>query len=241
MNENTLVAVCGYAGDAHQIRNALPYYTHHHCPLLVLSPEDAPITAKLVLLKPEISYRTGGVRAYIGQPSLDRQKRFFEILLEYPYHYFLLHDSDSVCLSPKLPDYLYAEPNVVWSNIVSDAMHPRPEGYPYPRLAFQPPYFLSRQSMAKLVEVADSVPGDPRTPFVDWCMMAWTVKAGLAYKGFPDGVSSPTNDDDVSSVTAVSNAVRNEGKIFIHSVKTLHILRRLGYDRVEWKRKHKAK
>jgi hypothetical protein len=229
MNENTLVAVCGYEGDAHQIRNAMPYYLHHKCPVLVLSPDDSPIVAR----NPNIWTRTGGKRAYIGQESLDRQIIHLRILLEHPFKHYLVNDSDSVCLSPRLPDYLYKS-DVLWSNEVSDEMHNRPEpDYQYPRLAFQPPYFMSRNVIQRLLTVADKVKANPTTPFIDWCMMAWAISAGIPHKSFPEGVSCPSSD--AHSLNVMTHAVMRNGKIFVHSIKTLEVLKQIGHARVRYK------
>lgn len=232
LNPDTLVAVCGYAGDANQIKIQMPYLQHHGSPVLVLSPDDAPVTARLLGNPRNTLYQTGGKRAYVGQLSLDRQRDHLKILAARPERFFLVHDSDSICLSPKLPGYLYAEPDVVWSNIVSDEFHPRDEGYPFPRLAFQPPYFLSKESIQKLIEVADTVPGNPRSPFIDWCMMAWSFTAKLAYKAFPDGMSCGTAQDNPNGIRCMSEGVGIHGKIFLHSIKTRDVLIHLAHQRL---------
>jgi hypothetical protein len=234
-NPNTLVAICGYAGDSHQIRMLMPYMLHHQCPVVVLSPTDSPVTSKHVSPRTEIQYRHGGVRAYIGPQSLERQVEHLKILLTFPHQHFLINDSDSVVLVPQLPKYLYQEPDVVWSNVVSDEMHPREEGYPYPRLAFQPPYFLSRKTIQALIDVAPTVEVNPRTPFIDWCMMSWSVRAKLDYKGFPDGASCGTSHGE--GLELMSNLVRHHGRTFIHSVKDGRVLHRLAWDRMAYKKK----
>lgn len=265
MNEKTVVAVFGYAGDAHQIRMMLPYYLHHRRPVIILSPMDSPITSKEVPIRlqvhynrpgqatpvepPPVYFQQAGKRAYIGPDSLTRQAAQMQLMInQFRDEWFLLNDSDSVVLSPELPLYIYENPEIVWSNIVNDAtVHPMEERlkvvatYDYPQLAFQPPYFIHRTAIQKLINVAPSVPPDPRTPFIDWCMMAWSVRAGLQYRGFPDGCSCPTNDANPSSIAAVSNAVQNEGKIFIHSIKTPHVLQRLAFDRLRYKKTHGLK
>src|SRR6266508_4379022 len=123
--------------------------------------------------------RTGGLQSYIGRDSLFRQIRHLQILLEYPFKYYLMNDADSMCISPNLPDYLYNESHVVWSNEVSDMMHQRMRGYQYPRLAFQPPYFISRDNIVRMLENAKRIIIDSTTPFIDWWMMAVVCKAGL--------------------------------------------------------------
>jgi len=238
LNPNTLVAICGYAGDAQQIKNFLPYYLHHQTPVLILSPSDSPITAREVPARPQIRYQSGGKRAYVGQESLDRQIEHLKILLTRPEEYFLVHDSDSICLSPELPKYLYAEPQVLWSNVVSDEMHPRAEDYPFPRLAFQPPYFFTRGVIEKLLAVADKVPANPRSPFLDWAMMAWSVSAGIPYKTFPDGISCPTNADNLEACRCMREAVGIHGRVFIHSIKTREMMLSVGQQRVAFKHRH---
>lgn len=223
LNPDTIVSVHGYAGDANQISLLLPYYGHHECPVIIVSPTDSPIRFED---RPGLSCVQAGLRAYIGQVSLDRQKLQMQLLLRnYPHRWFLMNDSDSVCLSAKLPDYLYERNDVLWSNIVSDAtVHPMADrlkavpNYDFPQLAFQPPYFLHRSAMERLVQVADVVPGDPRTPFIDWCMMAWAVKSGVQYAGFREGASCGTNTPH--GLECMLNTVRHEGKFFLHSVKT---------------------
>src|SRR5258708_5855871 len=118
MNKNTRVAVCCYAGDQHQVIESLGMYLHHACPVVILSPEDS----KAEINYPGVVNRFGGKRAYIGQDSLDRQAEHLRLLLEFPENHFLIHDSDSVSLDPKIPDYLYEQPDVVWSNQVTDAI-----------------------------------------------------------------------------------------------------------------------
>lgn len=243
INPNTLVSVHGYAGDAHQVRNFMLYYHHHKCPVMVLSPEDSRIDEKNCPVRPPVTYRFGGLRAYIGQLSLDRQKKHLEILLETPMDWFLMNDSDSVCLSPEIPKVLYKDENTLWANVVSDGMHDRTgrPDYPFPREACQPPYFCHRKVLEKIVAVADSVPGDIQTPFIDWCMMAWPFKAGVTYRNFPSswGVSCPSTVD--FSLRAMLAAISRNGAIFIHSIKTFQVFQQIGWARVEWKRRNRVK
>jgi hypothetical protein len=170
-----------------------------------------------------------GKRAYIGPDSLVRQKLHLQAMLEYPFDFFLANDSDSVCLSPKIPQYLYDEPDVLWSNEVSDMMHVRPASYKWPRLAFQPPYFMSRQVIEKLLSVADDVEFDPQTPFIDWVFMAWAVASDCPHKNYRDGISCPSTSPD--GLNLMRHMVRHEGRIMIHSVKSAYVLSRLVNDR----------
>lgn len=239
-NERTIVSVHGYAGDADQVRLIMPYYRHHQCPVYIVSPVDFPLDLRKVPGM-GLKYIYAGKRAYTGQLSLDRQKLQMQELLKLKgYDYFLMNDSDSVCLSPELPRYLYDE-DVLWSNVVSDEMHIRTDPkYPWPRLAFQPPYFCSRKILEGLVEVADSIPADPQTPFIDWCMMAWAVGGKVPWKNFPttQGVSCPTRNYEPGK-KLMGDMIRYHGAVMLHSIKTMDALQVAAWSRVEWKRAHR--
>lgn len=237
-NPDTLVSVHGYAGDVHQVRNAMPYYVHHKCPVVVLSPTDAPIIKQNIGSWAGVEYKQAGLRAYIGQASLDRQLEHLKILLTYPQNWFLMNDADSVCLSPRLPDYLYKEPGIFWANIVSDMMHQRPPEYSLPRVALQPPYFLHRSALEKIVAVAPGIPAEPQTPFIDWCLMAWALGAGVPWKNFQDhdGVSCPTASYEPGCL-AMEDAIKHHRAVFLHSIKTKEVLVRMAYARLVCKKK----
>lgn len=179
---DTLVVVHCYAGDQHLVEAFLPQYLHHGCDVLLLSPADAPVEID----RPGVTCCSAGKAAYFGQASLDRQRRHLELLLETDYTYFLLNDSDSVCLSPELPAYLYEQPEFVWSNEVKEM---RPHASPYPKIAFHPPYFLTRTTIERFLTV--NVKAHPITPFIDWYMVALTYESGLEHRAFPDGKSFP--------------------------------------------------
>lgn len=245
VNPDTLVSVHGYAGDANQVKFMMPYYRHHGCPVVVMSPTDSPILEKVIGAHPDVTYENGGSRAYTGQLSLDRQIAHLEMLLKHKQRYFLMNDADSVCLSPQLPKYLYDEPDVLWSQVVSDEMHIRPDpAYPWPRLAFQPPYFCSREVVEKLLSVARDIKAEPQTPFIDWCMMAWAVGAQIPYKSYHNGVSCPTWTGGRlyhEGIRLMEGMVQNHGTIFLHSIKSLDVLLVMAKARLRYKKKHGLK
>jgi len=223
MNEDTLSAVCCYRGDAHQVKRAMPWYVHHNIPVVILSPANSKVSAYL-----GAEARHFGKAAYIGQPSLVRQLGYFEILLKYPQRYFLIHDSDSLCLSPELPRELYADDNVVWSNEVTE---PRPHESPYPKIAMQPSYFISRSAMERMLEVGRKIETHPITPYVDWFMMAMTAEAGLTNRAFttlehPPRTEQPqTPPPSTHPWAQLSYRIHFCGTIFVHPIKTEDQLR----------------
>lgn len=225
INPDTLVVICGYAGDAHQIEHAMPWYCWHECPVVVMSPEDAPITTSS---QSGIVFRQAGLKGWIGRHTLERQRHYFKAMLDFPFGHFLMHDADSICIIPKLPQYLYDSPDTFWSNEVVDT-NPGPSYLP--KLALQPPYFTSRKVIEKLVNApeADSYYGDfgpmleqklpVPTNCIDHFLLQITHGAGVPHLSFPDGCSFETGSEQ--GMRTMGELVRNHGKIFLHSVKTM--------------------
>lgn len=221
VNDDTRIVVHGYAGDAFQIVNALDQYTHHEAPVTVLSPMDAPVAIE------GIDCRTAGKRAYTGKTSLDRQRQHLELLLDYPESWFLLHDSDSVCLEPELPGYLYTDAAKVFYNATPTTRYlaslgePDLPGY---EVVFQPPLFLSRGAIKWMLQVADQAV-DELPDFghmIDWYFVAMTRLAGLNVEALPNAISRPIWAP--YEIARVYAAVRTCGVTFLHSVKTKEAL-----------------
>lgn len=214
MNEDTLVTVHAYAGDAEQVRNNLPCYLHHHpCPVIVMSPDDS----KVII--PGLLCRFGGQRAYIGQTSLDRQRLHLSMALEYHFRYYLLNDADSLCLSPEIPKYLYDESeNTIWANIVRE---PRPHESPYLKLALQPPYFLERATLIKMLSVPpEKVLAHPITPYIDHFMLQLACEAGVKFRSYMDMENHSPSVVPTDTYTDMSKRIRFHGRVMLHPVKT---------------------
>ncbi len=176
MNDKTLISVQCYQGDVVRTLGHFTYYMHHEAPVIIISPEDSPV------IIPGLTCRQAhGRSGYIGQESLDRQRSALRILLEYPFDWYLLNDSDSFCVSPEIPRYLYDDPAIMWSNEVVD---PRTHPTSLPRLALQAPYFLSRQILERLVAVCDKVQTHPITPYIDHFMLQLAFAAGVRHIHF---------------------------------------------------------
>ena len=154
MNEGTLVVVHCYAGDKHQVEAFLPEYLHHGCPVLVLSPEDAPVHIE----HPDVTCRSAGLAGWEGPQTIRRQIAHWKIIAEWPQKYLLLHDADSICVTPEIPDYLYSSPGGLWSNETGDNSHLT---YNSPLNmwngeCYVPPYFLTHDLLDKFIEAAES-------------------------------------------------------------------------------------
>lgn len=225
MNPSTIVVCHAYKGDLNQVEQNLSYYVHHQCPVVILSPENAPITR---VSDNRVICMSGGEAGWIGPHTLKRQLTHLRMLVDrFPYtEHFLLNDADSLCLSPEIPAYLYKDPKIFWSNEVRDT---NPSPSLLPKLAFQPPYFLHRDTIHALLAVCDlptSYYGEPQTPeswpmpvptdCIDHFMLQLVYGAGLPHFSFHTGASFETNSQN--GLEAMVHQVRS-GKVLLHSVK----------------------
>jgi hypothetical protein len=233
MNPDTRVSVHCYAGDGHQVRDALELYTHHDCPITVLSPADSPVTIEGLDCRyagqrdGSVEHRLvdGAIRIVTKGPIANqRQVEQMKVLLSYPENFFLMNDADSFCLSPKFPDYLYQQPDIVWCNHVNDTLpmnQPGYAGYPpdFPHAALQPPYFLSRRSMERLLSVVDQIVPNEVMPWIDHFMLQMAYKAKVPYRRFPDSVASDV-DRYPQNLAPALDLIRRNGAVFVHSSKS---------------------
>lgn len=238
MNEDTLVAVSGYLGDIHQVEQNLSLYLHHRCPVLVLSPADAPIIS---VSNPDVHCAWVGRREWAGAKSLDRHVEYLKILWAMPQNWFLFHDSDSVCLESQLPQCIYAE-KAAWSNEVRDLNIGKSH---LEKIACQPPYFFHREVLRQMLEVSSSPPpsyygeitGDPVvTSCIDHFHWQLTAGCGFPHHSFLNGASWETESE--SGLREMARIVRYEGKTFIHSVKSKRALDRLIAEREFYVSRH---
>lgn len=213
MNEGILISVHCYQGDMDRVAMLMPVYEHHEAPIVILSPQNSPVAL------PRHICRHAGRQAYIGQESLDRQIEHLKILLEYPFDYFLLNDSDSFCVSRVIPVELYAgSVGSLWSNEVEE---PRPHKSAYPKIAAQPPYFLCRRAIEKILSVAPKIRAHEITPYIDWAMLAWACEAGLAHRAFTeleDDSPAPKNFSD--PWVTLGFRICRRGAVMMHPIKT---------------------
>ena len=217
MNEGTIVAVNGWEGDCALVEDLMWMHEQHECPVVVFSPNDSRITSMRGHL-----CRWAGEREWAGRKSMLRQIDYYKILLEYPWEHCMFFDSDSVCLSPEFPRYLYEE-DVLWSSEISDEMHARPEHYKFPRIAFHPPWFFSRGLLTRLLNTFDTlIPFNHQTPVIDWMLMVQCEIFGIPHKGFPLSFSLPTDNPGWPRDKAMK--LVREGAEFLHTVKHFHDL-----------------
>jgi hypothetical protein len=209
---DTRIAVHCYAGDADVVRGLLPLHARHGHPITVMSPEDAPVTID------GYDFVHAGKQQSVGPLAVARQREHMRRLLDYPENYFLMHDADSICLSERLPGYLYEKPDALYSNLVFNGVPWEQEPYiknNIPRLAMQPPVFASR----RIIEALLAVETPPMDGFIDhWFAQAATI-AGVRSRSFWNcvsrGISTSPGELEITLFE-----VRYRGAVFVHSVKS---------------------
>ncbi len=212
MNPETLVSVHCYQGDAHQVVNAMPFYQHHECPVVVMSPNDSKVKVD------GVECQWGGGVGYIGAVSLDRQVKHMQILLSHPHEWFFMNDSDSFCVAPELPKQIYECPDTIWSGELTES---RPHTSPYPKLAFQPPYFIHRHAMWRMVQVSGKVGCHEITPYIDWQMNALSSEAGLKHRAWTE-LETPTQEvcTETDPWKILEFRIKHIGMVMMHPIKT---------------------
>lgn len=222
-NKDLLVAVFCYQGDRRQVDELMPFFEHHKAPIVIVSPDDSKVTK----VGPHICVRAGK-KGYIGQHTWDRQRDQMEQLLQFPQQWFLLNDADSFCVTPEIPSSLFRDDNTVYSNQVDDfrkpgeswqGMPPWPKDYHkgYPLIAMQPPYFLHRNAMKKIVDKATGLVACPICPFIDWWWIPAVYAAHVKHARFPLCASCETSTPNGKAV--MNQCVKERQAQFIHSVK----------------------
>ena len=182
-----------------------------------MSPADSPVS----IIAHGVDNQLVGKRAYIGRDSLERHRGCLSVCLEYPENYFLLHDADSLCLSPELPRVLFevADKGLVWSN---EVIEPRPHETPYRKIAMQPPYFLTRHTLYRIL-TAPPIPEHPITPYIDWWWTAHCWSAGVDCRPFTD-LEHPATYMPGTSISdpwqQLDYRIRTTGTIMMHPIKT---------------------
>jgi hypothetical protein len=166
-NPDTRVAISCFSGDQRQLDQSLDLYLHHECPVTILSPEDA----QAYVVHGGVENWHAGYRARSGPTAHARQLEYYKLLLCTPENWFLIHESDSVCIDPQIPPYLYEDPNAFWCN------------------NHEAPWFLSRDAMQRMLAVSSTV--QPTTDWVDRYQIDLAHAARVPVKFFKHSVLGP--------------------------------------------------
>jgi hypothetical protein len=170
-------------------------------------------------------------------------------LADMPYRWYLMNDSDSLCIQRSIPEYLYADENVFWSNteynLTTDhgdlsKQYRYPRGYNFPHVGFTPPFFMSKKALLKLLAAEDKFPwdSDPVLPCIAWQMMVMAVVAEVPYctyptaPGFRSSFAAYRHSDMHSNGFPVDGASQmvaavEGGSVMLHSIKHPEVLRRV--------------
>jgi hypothetical protein len=126
----------------------------------------------------------------------------------------------------------------------------------------QPPYFMHRDAMQKILSAADKpeVRAHEITPYIDWWMVAISEESGTEHRTFPDGASFPAwRRNAISETQQLGHDFKHEyiedgviagdqfmldrvrdGAIFLHSIKHPEVMDTLieQYDRTHGRESH---
>lgn len=221
MRDDTLVVVHCYEGDKAMVEGFMPVWTHHNHPVLLLSPEDAPVNISIPDW--QVSSASAGERGWKGPQTIRRQMAHWRLALEHPSQaqWFFLNDADSMCLSAEIPRYVYADPFKLWCNVLCHENEHRLDDHPN----LNPPYFMSRDVLQAILDKAeamvDEIPQDAFLEPHDWGQAidgfythVVSDELGIPYGDFPDGITTwPRGRPDLLKYT-------ERGAVFIHGVKT---------------------
>ena len=234
MNEDTLTVVHCYAGDQERVERMLPYWLHHETPILLLSPEDAPVEIK----HERITCRSAGKAGWKGARTILRQIAHWKITSEFPQTHLFLNDSDTVCLTPELPNYLNDDSIDLWANVIG-TRHPTIPAY---GMNFEPPYYLNQWTLARLIDFADHLPEEYRgyvttdveTVEISAFYMTASELLGLRSQRFNDGFRTYPSIEDWAPW--VYWEAQNVGARVIHGIKQVETADRLADCYRSWAR-----
>jgi len=156
-NPDTLIVIHTYKGNEQRVRDLMPFWQAHQQPVLVLSPaaeldyedengqkHDPKTDPSVSFDVPGVTFRSGGYAGWKGSHTIHRQIEHWKIAAEYEQDWYMMYDDDAMCLTARLPEYLFQDTRMFWSNEI---------GTHY--LNYEPPYFFSREVLLMLIAAAD--------------------------------------------------------------------------------------
>jgi hypothetical protein len=205
----------------------LPLWRHHGSQVVIMSPWDS----QLVI--PGSLFAFVGEDEWAGAKSIERWVKMLawcdRECHNKGYRYVLMHESDSVCLTSKLPEYLTAPENeeIFFSNEMPENAEPRIQEF-----YCLAPWFFSAKVVRKLMAFIQTEFFWPVGPLHgDRWLGQLLVASGVAHRKFEPGIGCGTlgpvtAPDRLPELNQVCDAVRN-GAVMIHGVKTQPVQERL--------------
>src|SRR5512138_3800464 len=137
---NLLIPVQGMGRYNEMANMNRKFWYHHWAPIVTLSPTDEPMQV------PGIVNVSLGREGHTGRASIERWRLMLEWCAEQPFDYFLMHETDSICLTNELPDYLFDNPDTLFSNEMPENAQPPIQGF-----YCLAPWFFSRKLIKEIV------------------------------------------------------------------------------------------
>jgi len=190
--------------------------------VLLLSPVDEPVYVS----HPQVTCRSVGPNDYNGDLSVERYKQQISALADYDVDWFMLNESDSFCLTPNLPDYLYGDPDLVRANYANPWNWINTNNDPQPMAtlmvhdtAMQAPWWFSRRALLRMIDVMDAAWDGcpPYAKFIDWWFHHAPHLAGLRHESY--GLGGTTWPISGAEGAAAIRHKIVEGAVMVHGVK----------------------
>lgn len=159
------------------VERHLPLWKQHGCRVVISSPRNSACRV------PGAEVVLHGEEGHAGPGSLDRWKEILQWLWDQPYEFYLMHESDSICLRREIPEYLYENYDVFFSNELADNAVP-----PTQSVYCVAPWFFSRRVLNRLLAASKKVKYRPPYHGDRWVGQLLEAE-GIPHRGFSFGIA----------------------------------------------------
>jgi hypothetical protein len=212
VHSDTLVLVQAFAPYRDMVIRHLPYWQNHQCRVVISSPRDSFCDV------PGVECVAHGVDEHAGIKSLDRWKEIMRWLAGQDHAFFLMHESDSICLTGEIPLRYYQQSDTFFSNEAEDNKVP-----PDQKVFCVAPWFFSYAVLRRFNQALEKVAY--RAPYHgDRWVGQVLEEGGIRHQSFSPGITCGTLGLHSRDLKQVCEAVRR-GVTMVHGIKTEEVLR----------------
>lgn len=208
----TLVLVQAFAPYRDMVIRHLPFWRRHGCRVVVSSPRNSFCDV------PGVECVAHGTEGHVGPGSLDRWKETMLWLAGQDHSFFLMHESDSICLEDEIPLRYYTQSDTFFSNEAADNAVP-----PVQQVFCVAPWFFSHTVLQRFNRAFETVAY--RAPYHgDRWVGQVLEEGGIPHRPFSPGITCGTLRIDSRDLLQVCDAVVR-GVIMVHGIKTASVLK----------------
>lgn len=206
----TLSVIMGHADAQATFDRHLPLWKSNGTDLMVMCPQDA-------VLQTDIPVLALGRKGHHSAMANWRFRQLLEFLTRLRYDWFVVHEYDSICVSPEIPPC----PVTAISANLFTADQPEFKGHHF----LHPPLQLGPDVLWRILDAMRKLPDDSERGFWDRligyaCELADVAMVPYGKLGFSKNTIHP--EDIPAAVDA-----RKKGAVMYHGVKTEQVLRAL--------------